>query len=298
MGSEYKTITRNGKRRPAHDVIMEGLLGRPLKENEVVHHLNGEKTDNREENLVVMDRAEHARLHASGAKPTAVTLEKLSQSHKGRPAANRKLTGEQVLQIARQLQAGVSARKIAADYSVSVPSIVSIRDGKSYRDYLEGYEFPLQEKKQGRMNHTERKLNPEELGLVRISLLQGESAPSIARRFGISPSVVRAIRDGTTYQDIPWPTEQGRLLLTHDMPTIARILLENPMSEEEDEYKALREDYHLVPNVSTVLMLKMVRKAMEGDRELSLMLLLMAGYDVWVQQLIRDESILWKTILD
>ncbi|MBQ8076522.1 MAG: HNH endonuclease [Oscillospiraceae bacterium] len=62
MGSEYEIVIQDGKRRPVHDVIMEGILGRPLKENEVVHHLNGEKRDNREENIQVMDRAKHIRM--------------------------------------------------------------------------------------------------------------------------------------------------------------------------------------------------------------------------------------------
>ena len=298
MGSEYKTITRNGKRKPAHVVLTEEFLGRPLRENEVVHHINGEKDDNRLANLQVMDRAEHTRLHASGVTPNAETLEKLSRSHKGKPSANRKLTEEQVRGIAEMLRDGISARKIAEKFPVSVPSIVSIRDGKAYRDFLGDYadsDFPLQEKKRGRVNRRERKLDPEELGFVRIALTEGESVPVIAKRFGISPSSVRAIRDGLTYREIPWPSEKARLFLTHDMPTIVRILLENPMSEKEG-YRALTEDYHLVPNVGTVLALRMIRKAMEGERDLALLLLLTAGYGDWVQQLIRDESILWQTV--
>ncbi|MBQ3373941.1 MAG: hypothetical protein IJG40_12520 [Oscillospiraceae bacterium] len=119
--------------------------------------------------------------------------------------------------------------------------------------------------------------------------------PVIAKRFGISLSSVRAIRDGLTYREIPWPQEEARLFLTHDMPAVIRILLEEPMSEKE-EYHALTEDYHLVPNVGTVLALKMVRKAMEGERDLALLLLLTAGYGDWVQQLIREESVLWQTV--
>jgi hypothetical protein len=36
--------------------------------SEDVHHINGDKTDNRQENLMPMSRAEHARLHARMAK--------------------------------------------------------------------------------------------------------------------------------------------------------------------------------------------------------------------------------------
>ena len=46
-----------------HRIVMERELGRVLERHEVVHHLNGDPSDNRPENLAVMTQAEHARLH-------------------------------------------------------------------------------------------------------------------------------------------------------------------------------------------------------------------------------------------
>ena len=46
-----------------HRLIMERKLGRKLREYENVHHINGVKTDNREENLVVLLDADHTRHH-------------------------------------------------------------------------------------------------------------------------------------------------------------------------------------------------------------------------------------------
>lgn len=42
-----------------HRVVAEETLGRPLIRGEVVHHINGEKADNRPENLQVMTQSEH-----------------------------------------------------------------------------------------------------------------------------------------------------------------------------------------------------------------------------------------------
>jgi len=44
--------------------IMENHIGRPLTDNEVVHHRNHDVEDNRIENLQLMTKSEHAKLHA------------------------------------------------------------------------------------------------------------------------------------------------------------------------------------------------------------------------------------------
>lgn len=61
---KYKRININGKRMYEHRYIMECHIGRKLRTNEHVHHINHDTHDNRIENLQVIDKREHAKLHA------------------------------------------------------------------------------------------------------------------------------------------------------------------------------------------------------------------------------------------
>lgn len=64
LGYKILSVGTNAKKYE-HRQIMEEYLGRELTSDEIVHHINGHKTDNRIENLVVLSQSRHMKLHST-----------------------------------------------------------------------------------------------------------------------------------------------------------------------------------------------------------------------------------------
>lgn len=60
-----------------HILVAEKMIGRPLRQDECVHHLNGVRDDNRESNLLVMLSSQHSKLH-NWFKSCGINLKELN----------------------------------------------------------------------------------------------------------------------------------------------------------------------------------------------------------------------------
>jgi hypothetical protein len=99
--------------------LMCGHLGRMLAYNEVVHHINGDPTDDRLENLELVSRQEHGSLHQLDIRRSA------------RSRRNVKLTMEDARRI-RQME-GTNAA-IARVFDVAPSLISQVQNHRIWRE--------------------------------------------------------------------------------------------------------------------------------------------------------------------
>lgn len=62
-----------------HRLIAEQKIGRIIQPGEDVHHINGDKSDNHPDNLVVLTRMQHAKMHYDAVKLVARLIAIISQ---------------------------------------------------------------------------------------------------------------------------------------------------------------------------------------------------------------------------
>lgn len=118
----YVLIWTPDGERLEHRVVMERNLGRALRAEEVVHHRDGDKSNNSPENLEVMSQSEHASLHAPD-------LLARRNGHRGQSNPRAKLTEADVAVIR---SSSASGRSLASRFGVNPSTIHRIRNGSGW----------------------------------------------------------------------------------------------------------------------------------------------------------------------
>ena len=67
-----------------HRYLMQLHLGGKLKEDQIVHHVDGNKQNNDINNLVILSKSQHMSIHQKGKKKSEQHRMKLSEVNKGK----------------------------------------------------------------------------------------------------------------------------------------------------------------------------------------------------------------------
>ena len=85
MKSTYRRTKLDGRAIDVHRLTVEKIIGRKLGRWEFVHHINGDKQDNRVENLEIVTPVEHAARHHQWKHPRIKTCQVCGKKYEPKP---------------------------------------------------------------------------------------------------------------------------------------------------------------------------------------------------------------------
>jgi hypothetical protein len=182
--SNHCLLVEGGKRKDrrfrTHRLIAEAFHG-PPEAGQVCMHLNGNKLDNRPENLKWGTQSENK------AHELAHGTKRSNERH-----WKAKLTDAQVIVIKQRLVAGLRPLDIAAEFGVDRGPVDQIKAGRQWRSipWPEGFTGFVMQKP---------KLNEVAVKVIKCCLALGRTPAALGRAYRVSESSIRDIRDGRSY---------------------------------------------------------------------------------------------------
>lgn len=164
-------------------VIVEQHLGRALRDDEIVHHKNHDKLDNRIENLQVMSHSEHAKIHGR----------KFHAPYK----PPRKFIDAQIREIRRRYaRGGISQAALGKDYGACQQEIADIVNLRRYT-HVPGSKLPPVHRR------NVSKLTPDQIIAIRKRYAEGGIFQrQLAEKYGVIQQTIHQIVSGKHWRHI------------------------------------------------------------------------------------------------
>jgi len=183
-----------------HQMVAEWIAGRNLAEDEVVHHINFVKTDNRPENLKIMSKSDHDSYHTAlnnnvkWSPENGEWIEEFKKRHSAwmrdnAPTARTDVTFSRILEAAERV--GFSMPAIASTLDVTwnlIYSRLTAHGFASFKQFVEAYRDGQKDSLiDGRPGLLTRDLT---LDMIRSVVLPEDTKRSLAIKLGCTTNVL------------------------------------------------------------------------------------------------------------